>query len=184
MISMLKNTPKSFGIITKAFHWVMAAIMLPQIVVGYVMSGLGEGDPLKGVLIYYHKSMGILLLCLVIARIIWRLTEKNPALPKDMPKWQAVAAEWNLTFLYIMMGLMPLSGLLMSLLGGYPVKFFHYFTLSPLTEKSLTGYIFFKTHVIGGYIISASIILHVMAAFYHHLIRKDNVLKRMIVKVD
>lgn len=181
---MLKNTKKSYGTVTKTFHWVMGLIILAQITVGYIMANLPPTAPQKGMMIYYHKSVGVLLLMLIIARLLWRIKELTPVLPGTMPHWQVVAAHWNINLLLALMVVMPISGFLMSVLGGYSVSFFGFFTIPPLLQKSTAGVVSFFTHVIGGYVISAAIILHILASLYHHFIRHDNVLKRMIVSVD
>jgi cytochrome b561 len=181
---MLKNTKKSYGTVTKIFHWVMGIIIIIQICVGYIMANLPDTAPQKGTMIYYHKSTGVLLLILIILRLLWRMNELTPPLPSSMPHWQAVAARWNINLLLIMMLVMPLSGLFMSILGGYPVKFYGFFTIPSLLKNKTAGTLLFQTHVIGGYIISASVILHILASLYHHLIRHDTVLKRIIVNVD
>src|SRR5687768_11475406 len=111
---MLKNTKKSYGTITKTFHWGMALIILIQATVGFIMANLPNADPQKGTLIYYHKSVGVILFTLIILRLLWRMRELTPALPASMPNWQKVAARWNINLLLALLVIMPLSGLFMS----------------------------------------------------------------------
>jgi cytochrome b561 len=181
---MRKNTLKSYGSVTKAFHWVMGLLILVQVPVGYIMADLPDTVSQKWTMYFLHKSFGVLLFLLVVLRLIWRSTEVNPTLPASMPHWQAVAARWNINLLIALMVIMPLSGLFMSILSNYPVSFFNLFTIPVLLQKSTAGYVSFLIHIYGGYIISACIILHILASLYHHFVRRDDVLKRMIVSTQ
>jgi cytochrome b561 len=180
---MRKNTQKSYGSVSKTFHWIMGLLILVQVPAGYIMSNLPETVSIKWPMYFFHKSFGVLLFLLVVARLLWRSTEVTPTLPSNMPHWQQLGARWNINLLFAMMIIMPLSGLFMSLLSGYPVNFFNLFTIPILLQKSTAGMVSFQIHMIGGYIISASITLHILAALYHHFVRKDDVLRRMIVNV-
>lgn len=181
---MLKNSTQSYGILTKIFHWLMALLIIPQIVVGYVMIFVTNTNPQKWVMYGLHKSFGFMLLILIILRLVWRSFEQEPMPPLDIPRWQTSVAKWNIYLLIALMVIMPLSGILMSLLGGYDVKVFDFFTINAITKKTVMGGLSAEFHCYGGYIMSAAVTAHILAALYHHFIRKDNILKRMIVNVD
>src|SRR5690606_10085078 len=77
----LKNTNKSFGFVSKSFHWVMAIIVLALLSVGFLMTAMGF-SPLKLSVYTLHKSFGVLVLILVMGRAGWRLASPRPdALP-------------------------------------------------------------------------------------------------------
>lgn len=79
------------------------------------------------------------------------------------------------------MFLMPISGVLMSILGGHEVNIFGLFTIPAAEEKntSLAGF-FYNLHGISAFSFVGLIALHIAAGLYHHFILKDNILKRMI----
>jgi cytochrome b561 len=76
---------------------------------------------------------------------------------------------------------MPISGILMSYFGGYDVSVFGLFIIPAAIDKfpQLAG-LFHQIHVLGIWAFITVIVLHVGAALYHHFIRRDNVLMRMI----
>jgi cytochrome b561 len=75
---------------------------------------------------------------------------------------------------------MPVSGSLMSLLGGHDINFFNLFTIKSFMQNKEIAKIFWNIHVYSAFALTATLILHILAALYHHFIRKDNVLMRMI----
>lgn len=128
---------------------------------------------LKNTVYFFHKSTGVLLLFLVIGRLLWRFMNPQPS------SQGTLLAKLDFLALYIFMLGMPLSGYFMSSLKGYDVPFYGVFTM-PMLPHNLDGASFFwKTHIWMSYFMGAFIILHVIAALYHHFIRKDGIFKRM-----
>ena len=74
----LKNTSSSYGFVSKNFHWIMAAIILFNFTLGYFMGDLDKG-PLRFFIFNLHKSLGILVIVLIILRLFWRLINFVPA---------------------------------------------------------------------------------------------------------
>ncbi len=81
---------------------------------------------------------------------------------------------------YVFMLLMPISGVLMSILSGKEIPVFGIFTVPALEKNTQLAGIFYQIHVIAIWFFIALIIFHISAALYHHFIRKDQVLTRMI----
>ncbi|WP_341793843.1 MULTISPECIES: cytochrome b [unclassified Rickettsia] len=175
---IIKNTENSYGLITKLFHWIMTVIIIIMIIVGFVMGDLA--DQQQNLQLYaLHKATGILVLSLVIVRLLWKFYNASVALPLDLPNWQKKAATININLLYILMLIMPVSGFLMTILANHDIDFYGLFTIKSFMQDKQTAKIFKKIHESCALIFSALIILHILAALYHHFIRKDNVLKRM-----
>lgn len=174
----LKNTTTHYGSVSKWFHWIMAVLVIGMLILGLYMSDLPSGIE-KLDLYGYHKSFGILILCLVIFRLIWRLSNIQPAL--EIPNWEkfsAITVHW---LLYFLMFAMPLSGWLMTSAGGHPPSFFGWFILPELVSPSTEKMHIFKTiHVVFAYSLIALILLHTAAALKHHFIDKDIILTRML----
>jgi cytochrome b561 len=113
-------------------------------------------------------------------RYVWSTMNKRPPLPKDLPTWQRKAADMNINLLYILMFVMPLSGFLMSYLGGHDVSVYGLFTIPGLKPKNPAGGFFHDLHGLAGFILSTSVSAHIAGGLFHHYVRKDNVLKRML----
>lgn len=163
----------------KAFHWLLALLIVGMLCLGLYMDGLPFA-PLKFQLIQLHKSIGITILMLVAARLLWRFTHPAPMLPAHMPLWQKAAAHGTHTLLYILMFAMPLSGYLMSDAAGYHPNWFGInvpilMGSNPEVAKTL-GF----AHYIGANLLWALLAAHVGAALYHHVWVKDDTLRRML----
>lgn len=175
----MKKTPVNWNKTAKILHWGIGFLFISLLIVGLLMGYL-PNTPLKGDVYGLHKAFGVTILALVLFRLIWRLTHASPSLPKQMVKWQKVAAEANVALLYLLMVGVPLSGFIMSSFGGRPISYFGLFTIPPLmTSPHPLGKLAHSAHSILSYIIIGLLVLHILAALYHHFVLKDNVLKRM-----
>lgn len=176
---MIKNTSDSYGIVARLLHWVLSIFIITLIAVGLYMSDLPD-SPDKWRIIGMHKASGVLVLSLVIIRLIWRLINLQPELPKSVPPILARLAHLNIFILYCLMIIMPTSGMLGSLSGGYPISFFGLFTIPAFAAKyELFSTVCWWVHGICAWLFICVIIAHIGAGLYHHFIRKDNVLRRM-----
>jgi cytochrome b561 len=73
----IKNTLYSYGFVSKNFHWIMAFIIIFNFILGYFMGNLDKG-PLRFFIFNLHKSIGILIIVLIILRLLWRFTNLVP----------------------------------------------------------------------------------------------------------
>lgn len=176
----LQNTTSSYGSVAKAFHWVMAALIILNLIVGLKMAGLPVG-PDKFKLYGWHKSFGALVLILVSLRLAWRLANVTPLLPGTIRPFEQTLARLGHFALYALMFAMPLSGWAMSSAAGLPVSFFGLFILPDLVEpnQALKATLM-ELHELMGFALIGMILLHVLAALLHHFYYKNNVLRRML----
>lgn len=177
----IKNIPSTYSLITRLLHWGMAVLILSVLGLGFIMTRLSPSDT-KAAFYLFHKAIGFSILLLVPLRFGWYLLTSQPPLPKDLPTWQHFAARFNIKLLYGLMFIMPLSGTLMSLLGGRPINFFYLFDIPALFTKNPLGAAPYIVHIWVAYLFAAVIALHISAALYHHFVRRDAVLQRMIWK--
>lgn len=177
---MLKNTKNSYGSIAKILHWVIGLFIISMIAVGFTMSSMPP-SPEKFELYGMHKAFGVTMLSLVVVRILWRITNTTVQATEGVPPILQLAAKAGHLLLYIFMLVMPISGVLMSRFGGYPISVFEIFTIPAASEKSPELAKFFhKTHEYAALGFVILITAHTLAAIYHHFIRKDNTLIRMM----
>lgn len=174
----LKNTENRFGIVTIILHWLMAVLIIGLVGVGLYMVTLPISyEKLK--LYGWHKEYGLLALSLVVIRISWRLINITPRLA--LPLLEKLAARTVHWTFYLFMFAMPVTGWLITSAADLPVSFFGLFIIpnliSPNEELRL---LFQQIHQWLGYGLIATIIMHASAAFKHHFINKDDILRRMI----
>lgn len=177
---MLGNTPDSFGSVAKTLHWIMALCIAGMLAAGWMMVDR-EPSPAKMTLYGLHKSTGVIILFLVILRLTWRLLNPVPPLPDSLQPWHHRLAKLSPLTLYILLFLMPLSGLTLSQAAGYPVTVYHLFTLpNILPANPDLSKIADMVHKYGALTLTGVLILHISAALYHHFILKTNVFQRML----
>ncbi len=175
---MIGNTPDSYGIVAKLLHWIVAIAIIALILVGYYMSDLPNSDG-KYQLYSMHKASGVCVLIFIVIRLIWRIMNITPSMPKDTPHWQVIAADVNIKFLYFLMLCQPLSGIFMSLYSGYPINVFNLFTIQAFEKKIKLASLAKEFHEAFSVLLIICVSLHLLAALYHHFIRKDGLLRRM-----
>jgi cytochrome b561 len=125
-----------------------------------------------------HRSVGILLLILLISRFVWRLA--NPK-PEDdvLAPWERTAARivhWG--FYPLLLALM-VSGYLISTADGRPIEVFDWFSVPSLVQDKGLEDPAGEVHEILAYVTMAVIALHAAASLKHHFIDRNRVLKRM-----
>lgn len=175
----LKNTNESYGWLAKTLHWLIAFAIIALLIVGNLMTGMERGE-FRGTIYGIHKSTGILVLALVIARVCWRMVNIQPT-HAQLARWQRLSAHGVHYALYACMFLMPLSGWGMSSAGGHAVSFYGLFTVPPLVapDKELGGF-FNGIHFYVSWLMVALLVAHIGAALLHHFYYKDRILKRML----
>lgn len=176
-----KNTSETYGLIAKMFHWLMALLIIGMLALGLYMEELPP-SPDKYAIYGLHKSFGLLVLWLVGARIIWRLSNKQPKPQETHQKWERILAKIVHLLLYIAMIGMPLTGWMMSSFGGHDVAFFGIKMPALSAENKDISKIMNEIHSILAFTLMGIIGLHFVGALKHHFIDKDETLKRMMPK--
>lgn len=174
----LKNSDVHFGLIAILLHWIMAILIISMLALGLYMTPLPISlEKLK--LYGWHKEYGFLVLALVILRLTWRLINKTPDL--SIPWYEKIAARMVHWAFYVFMFAMPISGWLITSAAGLPASFFGLLTLPNLIAPNEESRLFFQmVHQWLGYALIVTIVLHISGALKHHLIDKDDILRRMI----
>ncbi len=160
-------------------HWLMALLIFATFPLGLYMVDLPlSPDKLK--LYSYHKWIGVSVFLLVAIRLGWRLTHTPPALPDDIAAWQRRASAVARGLLYALMGVIPVSGWLMSSAKGFQTVWFGVLPLPDLVEKNRElGDLLATVHQVLNYVLLALVILHVGAALKHHFVERRPFLQRM-----
>ncbi|MDR3424375.1 MAG: cytochrome b [Alphaproteobacteria bacterium] len=168
-----------------ALHWLIALALIFMLGLGWGFADIPSGET-KTALIQVHKSVGITILLLGLARIGWRLSHRVPPLPDAMPAWEKRAARIVHTLLYIATIEMPLSGWAMvsanphgplTLFGILPWPYLHF--LPADVNKAEIARLLFDAHGFSASFLALLIAGHAAAALKHHFIARDDILLRM-----
>jgi len=159
-------------------HWLVAMGLIVTFCVGLYMVSL-ERSPTKLLIVNWHRSAGITVLALALARLLWRFGRRPPP-DVPMPAWQAKGAQVLHGLLYLLMLAVPLLGWAMSSAKGRPVVWFDLVTLPNwLPKDKALGHQLEELHGMLSWVLVALVACHVVAALKHHFIDKDGLLGRM-----
>lgn len=163
-----------------ALHWLIALLIFGAIPLGIYMADLPL-SPTKLKLFAWHKWVGVTIFLLAALRAIWRVTHDVPAPVAGMPPWQVRAASITHGLLYVLLFVVPLSGWLMSSALGVQTVYFGVLPLPDLLAKNKElGEILEKVHGALAFTMALLVIGHIAAALKHHLVDRDDVLRRML----
>lgn len=163
-----------------ALHWILALGILLQIWLGFSLDDIPRGSPERTGWVNFHKSTGITLAGLILARLAWRLAHRPPPLPATLPAWERTAARASHALLYACMIGAPLAGYVASNFSKYGIKYFNLVLLPPWGVDDKAIYAVFNTaHKALALALAGLILLHVAAALKHAFIDRDGVMRRM-----
>jgi cytochrome b561 len=168
-----------YGNVAKVLHWLIAAILVGQFALGWLMPHVRRGMP-PGQAMQVHISIGLLVLALIVVRLLWRLTHPVPPEP-ELPRWQrtaSVAVHW---LLYLLVFVTTFTGWFFVSARGWPLAFFGLFPLPALVgEGSAAGHWIGEIHQNVVWVLLALAAVHVAAALAHALVYRDRVMRRML----
>jgi cytochrome b561 len=172
--------PAGYDSVAKTLHWLILLLLIAQYSVAWTMPDIGRNTPAVG-LISLHFSIGVTILAIAILRLLWRWTHPVPALRGIVPAWQYGLAYLSHGLLYLVLLVLPILGWVDSCFRGYSIDFFGLFTIPQLLASSpalagRTGDI----HAFIGTVLLVLVGLHVLAALYHLIVRRDGVFSRML----
>ncbi len=166
--------------VARSLHWVTAAMVLTIIPVGLIMANI-EQSPLKDTLYHVHRSLGIILIPVVFYRLYYRGTHRPRPLPADIPELQRFVANSVHHLLYLLLVVQPIIGWVATSAYRAPILFFGTFEVPPIwPENRALSEQLFTVHRIIGIVMAALLVAHIGGAIYHHFIRRDRVLLRMV----
>ena len=191
---VLKNTRSRYGSVAMTLHWVIAMFVLINLSLGLYMADLPKSDINRYTLFQVHKSFGLTVLVLSLARLGWRLVNPVPPAPKGLHPLLGLGARGAHVLLYVLIIAIPLAGWAMvsSSSLGLPTPYFFLFSWPnisflanvPPVAKAANFEFFKGTHEFLADSAIALIALHVLAALYHQFLRRDDVLRRMMPGTD
>ncbi len=170
----------TYSKVAVALHWLIALCIIAAIAIAQITEDW-EG-PSRGFAMMMHKSLGISVLVLSVARILWRVTHRPPAMDPHLKSWEKGLAHLAHTLFYILMIGMPITGWIMSSVSTkYGISYFGLFDIPylPVEGNKAAGEAAHEGHEIAGKVMIALILIHVAGALKHQFIDKRPALARM-----
>lgn len=175
-----KNTTARYGSLSIGLHWLMLLIFIGVYASIELRVLFEKGSDPREALKAWHFMLGLLVFALVWLRIAARLSGPTPAITPELDKKQQMSGKLLHLALYALMIGMPLTGWLMLSASGKVIPFFGLELPALIGEnKDLAKQIKEVHEFVGtaGYFLLG---LHVVAALYHHYVKRDNTLLRML----
>ena len=168
-----------YGVVAKALHWLVAAILVGQFALGWLMPPVRRNmEP--GLAMHTHISIGIVVLALIVVRLLWRFSHPVPPEP-GLPKWQRYASTTVHWLLYLLVLVNTLTGWLYASARGWQLAFFGLFPLPALVPQGNSiGRALGGLHESLVWVLLAVIAIHVCAALVHAFVYRDSVMQRML----
>ncbi|KJZ20340.1 cytochrome b/b6 domain-containing protein [Loktanella sp. S4079] len=175
------NTASTYGSVTKVFHWLTALLILTLIPLGLIAQELPFDSTLKVPLFSAHKTLGIIVFAVALARILWTITQTAPGDLHPERRAETLVAHVVHWALYTALVFVPLTGWLhhAATSGFAPIWLPIGQSLPFIPQDEHLAEIFSGLHWIWSKILIVSILLHVAGALKHQIIDKDATLSRM-----
>jgi cytochrome b561 len=164
----------------KFLHWLILVLLIAQFAVAWTMPHIGRNTPVTA-LISLHFTIGVVILAVAVVRLGWRLTYGAPEPEAGLPIWQTALARIVHWLLYLLLIALPLIGWINASWRGMPIVIFGV-ELPRLVATRAPGWGWTgDVHAtLSNYLLVVLVGLHAAAALYHHFVRRDGVLQRML----
>src|SRR5262245_57300202 len=174
------ETSAGYTATARALHWITAILVLLQIVLGIIIANKLI-EPWQDPLYNLHKSNGAVLIPIILFRVFYRWSHPAPALPADIPQIQQYAAYATHYLLYALVVVQVFLGWIATAAYPAPVPIYGLFNLPSIwPENRALSEQLLSVHKVVGIAITIVAAMHIGAALYHHFVRKDRILMRVI----
>jgi cytochrome b561 len=173
---MWKSTPERYGRTAILIHWTSALVIIGLMIAGIVAADMTD-PAAKALILRIHVPLGIVVMLLTFARIAWWLfVDTKPKDVRGVPRVQSIAAKTVHSLLYVAVfglagsgiGMIYMSGAGDILFGSTPGPLPDFWNFTPRIG-----------HEVFAKLMLLLLLLHVGAALYHQLIRRDRLFARM-----
>ena len=175
-----KNTEHRYGSLSIGLHWLMLILLVAVYASIELREFFPKGSDPRTALKALHFMLGLSVLGFALLRVGVRLSGPTPRIEPEPGSWQRLSAQFMHLVLYVLLIGMPLAGWLMLSAAGKPIPFFGLQLPALIGEnKDLAKQIEGIHEIVGtaGYFLIG---LHAAAALFHHYIKRDNTLGRML----
>lgn len=181
----LLNASSGYGALTKLLHWVVVVLFALQFTSASIMLRVGPDGTTLGLnqATYYnwHKSLGLLALVVAVLRLLARKSGRLPDWAPTLSSRECAFIHRAEQVLYAAMFVMPISGFIYVMAGGYGVNLFGVLELgNPIGERpwlaSAAGWV----HTLTAIVLALTLAGHVGLVLWHQVVLKDGLLYRML----
>ena len=176
----LRNSEASYGAVSRTLHWTVAILVIAALALIESRGWFPRNAPERTAFAGWHYQLGLAAFALVWLRLAWRAAEREPAIHPPIARWERVASHAVQAAFYLLLAVQPPLGLATAQAQGHEVALLGLAipklvaTAKPLARQLQ------DVHEYLGDAMIALIALHVAAALWHQLVRRDDTLKRML----
>ncbi|WP_182085857.1 cytochrome b [Aureimonas sp. ME7] len=179
--SPFRDTPRRYGLVSRALHWAVAYLLLWQFLTLAGWKLIGDGEVMRTVSEFgpYHGTVGVLVLAAFVPRVIWLVVNRRRR-PKQARTPLGILATAGHHTLYLLMFLVPALALLRAYGNGKGYTLWG-FQLVPTTGERIEWLVATVNwlHSPLAWVLAAMIGGHILMALFHHTVRRDDTLRRM-----
>ena len=176
-----KNTKNRYSTLVIGLHWLMLLVLITVYACMELRGLVPKGSELRTNMKSLHYLLGLLVLALVMVRIGARVDAgAAPGIHPSIPKWQHIISRILHYALYVFMVLTPIIGWLTLSASGKPIVLFGMPIPSLVDANEILSHQLKELHeamAAGGYFLIG---LHATAGLFHHYVKRDNTLVRML----
>ena len=177
---IIRNTGAQFGIVSRLLHWLLAGAMLTLIPLGWYLTQLDNETVRYWRLLELHETIGLVLFIFLLFKLAWKFTSPNPAPVPGLAPWERKLARVVHSYFLFAFVIIPVSGYIFVASGNDPIELYRVIVLPALDPISKsTSDLLYNFHFYGAYSCTVLVLVHIIAALKHHIIDKNDVLRRM-----
>lgn len=180
------SAPPRYALVQRLLHWLIAGLVLLALITGgtigyFGFEGLQEqfGQRFTGLVYTSHKTLGLMILGLMLIRVLARLYFGKPGYAQPLPRFHRVASQGVHGLLYLALLGQPVLGWLATGSGDFPVHLFHIELPGLMAHNDELSRLLFLWHRYVAYLLVGLIVIHIAGAIYHWIFRRDEVMQRM-----
>ncbi len=178
---MLKNTANRFGSVAIVLHWLIALAVIGEFGLGIYMTGVDYYHSYYTTMPMYHESIGITLLFVLIARSVWGWLNMRPLPGDGVGLWEQKASKITKIAMNVLILAIIVCGLMLSSSDGDSITVFNLFEFPAIIhglpnqeDWSIFWHYWLSWAVMG------LALMHTMGALKHHVLDRDETLRRML----
>lgn len=176
-----RNTTKVYGSVSVTLHWGLAMAVIAMFCLGLWMTSLDYYHPWYKKGPDLHRSIGVIVVSIFVLRYLWRIANTRPQALHQHKTWEIHLARFTHGLFYLLMPAMAISGYLITTADGRSLEVFKIFEIPAIIEgvdnlEDDAGLL----HLCLAWTTISLAFLHAAGALKHHLIDRDNTLKRML----
>jgi cytochrome b561 len=173
------TAPERFALPSRILHWLMAPVVIAQLLIGVTMIASLSYYPL---LLAIHRPLGVLILVFAVVRLANRLTHRLPPFLATMSRAERRIATWSEYLLYALLLVQPLIGWAMLSAARFPIILVGPLHLPGIAPHNIDIYaVLRECHGVFAFLLFATFTAHMCAVLFHTLVLRDRVIDRMAV---